>query len=405
METSHLSQGGPILIAGGGIGGLAAALALARAGHEVELFEKAPRFAEIGAGLQVGPNGYRMLHRLGLDREVERLAVLPQELVLMDSVTGEAVTRIPTDERFLERFGHPYTLIHRADLHAVLLNACQNTPGIKLHTGCTVSGFESDPAAGVRLHTLERGHVAGRGLVGADGIWSEIRKAIVGDGAPRISGHIAYRAVLPIEDVPGQFRQKAMILWAGPKNHLVQYPLRGGKLFNLVAVFHSERYVEGWNTEGDPAELKRRFEGTCPAVQSLLGKIEDWRMWVLCDREPIRNWTRGAVTLLGDAAHPMLQYLAQGACMALEDAVCLADCVKRTPEDLPTAFKAYQDARYLRVGKCQIMARVYGEIYHATDVVRELRNAMLAARTQQMSYEGLAWLYDPPSMEFLDELH
>jgi salicylate hydroxylase len=186
-----------------------------------------------------------------------------------------------------------------------------------------------------------------------------------------------------------------MILWAGPKNHLVQYPLRGGKLFNLVAVFHSDRYVEGWNSRGDPEELRRRFAGTCATVQSLLRKITDWRMWVLCDREPVKNWTQGVATLIGDAAHPMLQYLAQGASMALEDAVCLSDCVRRAPDDLARAFRSYQAARYMRTGRCQILARVYGEVYHAQNVVRELRNEMLGARTVQAGFDALAWLYDP----------
>jgi 2-polyprenyl-6-methoxyphenol hydroxylase-like FAD-dependent oxidoreductase len=185
-----------------------------------------------------------------------------------------------------------------------------------------------------------------------------------------------------------------MIVWAGPRNHLVQYPLRGGELFNLVAVFHSDRYVEGWNTKGDPAELRQRFAGTCDTVQALLGKIDDWRMWVLCDREPASTWSDGPVTLLGDAAHPMLQYLAQGACMALEDAVVLTECVEASGNDFAIAFREYEQKRYLRTGRCQLMARVYGEVYHASGVARELRNNMLANMSQQDLYNGLAWLYD-----------
>jgi salicylate hydroxylase len=184
-----------------------------------------------------------------------------------------------------------------------------------------------------------------------------------------------------------------MTFWAGEKVHLVIYPLRGGELYNLVAVFHSSRYEEGWDSYGDPAELHERFAKTCEAVRTLLGKIESWRMWVLCDRPPIKEWSRGRITLLGDAAHPMLQYLAQGACMALEDAVCLANKVEDNSGDFAAAFQAYQQARYLRTGRVQIMARVYGEFYHASGVARELRNMMLGARTPADAFDSMAWLY------------
>ena len=193
---------------------------------------------------------------------------------------------------------------------------------------------------------------------------------------------------------PSDIVKNAMILWAGPKNHLVQYPLRGGKLFNLVAVFHSDKYVEGWNSTADPVELEARFAGTCETVQALLSKIGTWRMWVLCDREPVRHWSRGRSTLLGDAAHPMLQYLAQGACMAIEDGVALADKMADSNGSLADAFKEYDDARYKRTGKCQLLARLYGEFYHAEGVRRELRNDMLRGRSTEQSYDGLAWLYD-----------
>ena len=383
----------PMLIVGGGIGGLAAALALVREGYEAEVIEQAAEFREVGAGVQFGPNGFKMMERLGLRDAADHLAVFPDDLMLMDSVTGREVTRIPVGSPFRERFGHPYALIHRADLHKVLFDACQRTGKVRFHAGRTVEGF-ADDGSRVRLATSQGETFEGMALIGADGLWSRTREAIVSDGRPRISGHIAYRAVLPIADVPEQFRKNAMILWAGPKNHLVQYPLRGGELFNLVAVFHSSRYEEGWNTEGDPEELRERFAGTCETVQSLLGKIQTWRMWVLCDRDPVKDWSRGRVTLLGDAAHPMLQYLAQGACMAIEDAVVLASKLREAGGDAEAAFQTYQQDRYLRTGKCQMMARLYGEFYHADGVKRELRNQMLAGRTAEQSYEGLAWLYD-----------
>lgn len=383
-----------VLVLGGGIGGLAAALSLSNAGHRVHLLERAVEFSEIGAGVQVGPNGYKMLDKLGLAREVENLAVFPERLVMMDSVSGEVVTSIPTGKAFVERFHYPYTVTHRADLHGVLLAACRSQPRIKLSNGYFAEKYRRMDDGSVELDLRDGSVMKAKALIAADGIWSVIRQQIVGDGAPRVSGHIAYRAVLPTSDVPEQYRQQAMIVWAGPRNHLVQYPLRGGELFNLVAVFHSDRYVEGWNTKGDPAELRQRFAGTCDTVQALLGKIDDWRMWVLCDREPASTWSDGPVTLLGDAAHPMLQYLAQGACMALEDAVVLTECVEASGNDFAIAFREYEQKRYLRTGRCQLMARVYGEVYHASGVARELRNNMLANMSQQDLYNGLAWLYD-----------
>jgi salicylate hydroxylase len=224
-------------------------------------------------------------------------------------------------------------------------------------------------------------------------MWSKTRQKIVADGKPRVSGHIAYRAVLKREDVPADLWNPDVVLWAGPRTHLVHYPLRRGELYNLVAVFHSDHYAEGWDQAGDPALLHAHFEGQVPAVLRMLEKIETWKMWVLCDREPVKNWTQGRATLIGDAAHPMLQYLAQGACMALEDAVCLAEKVEAKPDDVHGAFMDYQNARYLRTARVQLMARVYGEAYHARGPIAELRNNMLKARTPEQAIEGIAWLY------------
>ncbi len=199
--------------------------------------------------------------------------------------------------------------------------------------------------------------------------------------------------MLKREDVPDDLWRPDVVLWAGPRTHFVHYPLRRGELYNLVAVFHSDRYEEGWNAEGSKDVLWQHFKMQRPEVLRLLERIDTWRMWVLCDREPIKDWSNGHTTLLGDAAHPMLQYLAQGACMATEDAVSLAEKVAASPDDLPGAFRAYQESRYLRTGRVQIMARVYGEFYHARGVAAELRNQMLRARSPADSYEGIAWLY------------
>lgn len=382
----------PVLIAGGGIGGLTAALALAQRGLASVVLEHAPEFKEIGAGIQLGPNVFKMFDTLGLVDALTPAAFFPEALVMMDSITSEEVTRIPLLGAFRERFHYPYALIYRPDLMRALVDACSRSSLIALHNDATVAHF-SDEGDRVIVETKEGARHEGSALVGADGLWSTVRQKIVADGRPRISGHIAYRGVVPIDEVPEQYRRNDMTLWGGPKNHLVHYKLRGGTLFNLVAVFHSAKYEEGWNSFGDPAELHARFEGTCETVQTLLAKIPEWRMWVLCDRDPVKEWSRGRVTLLGDAAHPMLQYLAQGAGMAVEDAVVLARSLAEA-DDVPEGLRAYHEARYIRTGNCQIWARVYGEFFHAAGTIRELRNVMLGARTPEQAYNGMAWIYN-----------
>jgi 3-hydroxybenzoate 6-monooxygenase len=385
----------PILVAGGGIGGLVAAFALARQGFPVRVFEQAPEFREVGAGIQLGPNIFRVLDKIGLKEAVLGHAHVPPAQEMRDAVSGKLITRIPLDAAFNARFGQPYAVTHRADIHGVLLNACLGNDLITLETSRRVDGFEDHgDHVTVTLENDER--VDGRALVGCDGMWSTIRERIVGDGKPRVSGHIAYRAVLKREEVPEDLWRPDVVLWAGPRTHFVHYPLRKGELYNLVAVFHSDRYEEGWNEVGSTDLLWQHFKGQRPEVLRMLERINTWRMWVLCDREPVKNWSKGRVTLLGDAAHPMLQYLAQGACMATEDAVVLAEKMAASPNDLPGAFKAYEQERYLRTGRVQIMARVYGDFYHARGVTAELRDLALAGRTPQQSYEGIAWLYDGP---------
>jgi 2-polyprenyl-6-methoxyphenol hydroxylase-like FAD-dependent oxidoreductase len=381
-----------VLIVGGGIGGLAAALALAQKGVRTQVLEQASEFKEVGAGIQLGPNVFRMFDVLGLIQAVSALAVFPESLIMLDAISGDEVTRIPLDDRFRTKFTHPYALIYRPDLLSVLLEACRGNDLIDLHTSQKVVAVD-ERGSGVTVRTESGQSYDGAALIGADGLWSTIRQLVVGDGKPQVAGHITYRAVLPTKEVPEHLRRWSMTFWAGEKVHLVIYPLRGGGLYNLVAVFHSNRYEEGWDSFGDPAELHERFAKTCEPVRYLLGKIESWRMWVLCDRPPIKTWSKGRMTLLGDAAHPMLQYLAQGACMAIEDAVCLANRVEAAQGDYARAFEAYQTARYLRTGRVQIMARVYGEFYHASGVARELRNMMLSARTAEQSFEAMEWLY------------
>ena len=389
QKNRHL----PILIVGGGIGGVCAALALSRIGRRVQVFEQSPEFREIGAGIQLAPNAFHVFHALGIADAILRVASLPDSLIVKDSLSGEEIIRLPIDAGFRERFGYPYALVHRADLHAALTEACRKSPLVTLTPAQQLVAFEED---GNRVRvTMRDGTVhEGAALIAADGLRSTVRDRIVGDGKPRFSGHVAYRAVMPTTEVPDANRRNAMTIWAGPKTHLVHYPLRRDELFNLVAVFDSDRHEDGADALGDPKLLHERFAQTRPDVRAMLEKIETWRMWVLCDREPIRNWSKGRVALLGDAAHPTLQYLAQGASMAMEDGVCLAQKLDAADGDCEKAFVDYQEARYLRTARVQLTSRLFGEVLHASDVARDLRNAYLSARTPEQILESVAWLYD-----------
>jgi 2-polyprenyl-6-methoxyphenol hydroxylase-like FAD-dependent oxidoreductase len=395
IQETHTVTAQPLhfLVAGGGIGGLAAAYVLGRSGLQVTVLEQSPAFGEIGAGIQLGPNIFKMFEYLGLTDKINGVAFFPPGLGMNDVRTGERVVRVPLGETALAAYGYPYGLIYRADLHRVFLDACKQLPNVTLRTTSEVKSFRQE-ARDVRVSLASGEMVQGDALIGADGLWSRIREAVVGDGKPRVSGHIAYRAVLKREDVPAGLWNDDVLLWGGEKTHLVHYPLRRGELFNLVAVFHSDKYDEGWNSFGDAAELNERFSQAVPQVKELLEKIETWKMWVLCDREPVKNWSDRRVTLLGDAAHPMLQYLAQGAGQAIEDAVVLGEALRFTKGNVEQAFQNYQQTRYLRTGRVQLTARFYGDIYHASGVQRELRNRMFQSGKESAGFAGLKWMYD-----------
>ncbi len=382
----------PVLIVGGGIGGLGTALALAAQHIDCTVVERAPEFTEIGAGIQLGPNFVRVLDRLGVRDTVLGEACFPRNLTANNAMTGRCITRVPVGTEFRERFGAEYALTHRADLLGALLDACLVSPHIELMTDTEVAGISVEGEM-VHASTSDGRALHAPALVGADGLWSRVREYVIGDGSPQPVGHIAYRAVLSADQVPEDLWSDDMNIWLGPRTHLVTYPLRRGQLFNLVAVFHSDRYAEGYDRSGERDELWRHFGAECSEVKRLLERIDTWKYWVLCDREPQRGWSRGPVTLVGDAAHPMLQYLGQGGAMAMEDglqlAAQLAEC-----GSVSEAFSRYEMQRLKRTARAQVTSRIYGHIFHASGVLAEMRDEMIARWSHQTHWNGMAWLYE-----------
>jgi salicylate hydroxylase len=386
----------PVVIAGGGIGGLACALGLATAGFRTVVLEQAQEFGEVGAGIQLAPNAWSALDALGVGELVKRKAVLIERLLMMDGLSGETVIEIPVDQRFRQRYGNPYAVTHRADIHGSLLDACKARPDlIELRTHSRATGFRIDDR-GVIVDLASQSRIVASGLIGADGWNSTVRGQIVGDGEPPISGHVCYRAVLSAEDMPKDLRWPAATLWAAPNTHIVHYPLRGWKLFNVVATVVREQAGSGHNEEAPPEEVLRLFAHNSGKPMSILRVPKTFQRWMLRFRHPVDNWTQGPVTLLGDAAHLMLQYFAQGAAMAMEDAVCLAACVRETDGDFPAAFQRYQGLRLLRASRVQISSGLLGLLFHASGVERLVRNEIYKDRPAERYYDALDWIFSAP---------
>jgi salicylate hydroxylase len=379
------------LIVGGGIGGMAAALSLSRLGLAVTVLEQASTLGEIGAGIQLAPNAFAALDALGVGERTRAKAVFTERLVMMDAVDATEVGTFVVDAAFRERFANPYAVIHRADIHGAILDAVRTSPLITFVTSSQVTDVMED-ADGVTVVDAAGRSFRADVLIGCDGVKSVIRERIVGD-AVRVSGHVVYRAVVPAADMPADLRWNAPVVWAGPNCHLVHYPLRNGEQYNLVVTFHS-RGQEAWSvTDGSKEEVLSYFDGVHAQPRQLLHKPTSWKRWSTADRDPVANWSTQRMTLLGDSAHPMLQYLAQGACMALEDAVTLGEAVRACDFDMAAAFQLYQTSRIARTARVVLSAREMGRLYHARGVERLVRNDLWRGRTPAQFYEALAWLY------------
>ena len=388
----------PLVVAGAGMGGLAAALSLARAGKRVALLEKAPAIEEVGAGLQIAPNAGRILQNLGLTEALDRTALRPEAIVIRRARGARELSRIPLAGA-TQRFGAPFRLFHRADLQTLLLEAAQARAEIAIRTNARVGDFdEEDETVFLRLHGAAGPEdVEAAGLVGADGVRSSVRGFLFSDekDAPSYTGNMAWRAILPAEAVPTSLRAKEVNLWLGRGAHVVHYPLRGGEIVNaLVVIEDREAKPPQSEPTRDGASLLEAagFEGCAGPLRELIAACDSFRRWPLWGRPALRSWTRGAVTLLGDAAHPMLPFLAQGAAQAIEDAEALGDAFAAGASP-PQAFARYERARIARATKVQTASRRQGRFSHAAFPLAQARDFVMARLGGGGMLERNAWLY------------
>lgn len=388
------------LIAGAGIGGLAAALACSRSGWRVRVFERAPVFSEVGAGIQLGPNGVRALQAWGLNQALQQVAAFPDRLEVRSAITGETLAALRLGEQVVQRYGAPYATLHRADLHQLLLTALERQTDVQLDLNTRVREVMQTSQA-VRLHTShEEGdlvqEVQGDALIAADGLWSGVREQVLRDGGPRATGHLAYRALLPQVSLPASLRSRHITVWLGPRLHVVQYPVRGGESLNVVVIVHGsvQNDAQSWDHSANAADLQGAFIKACSSLQVLMEAVTQWRLWVLHDRLSLRGpdeMARGRVALLGDAAHPMRPYLAQGAGMAIEDAACLGGLLTQTAEHVPELLQRYAAQRWQRNARVQARAVRNGAIFHLDGVARWGRDAALKLFGERLLDQP--WLY------------
>ena len=397
-----------VIIVGGGIGGLSAAVALTRQGVRVRLYEKASEFGEVGAGLQIAPNCTRILHDYGLLDEVKSLGVLPAAMVMKDATDAAELTRI--DLRDLERtYGFPYMVIHRSDLHSTFLRAAERL-GVDLRTGMAATAYENVTLAsggsGARVTFTDGSTPEAEAVIAADGLHSVARRLLV-DDEPVNSAYVAYRGAVPIEKVrEHDVSETDVVVYVGPRCHFVQYPLRGGEMFNQVAVFESPKAVRGEDDWGTPDELDGAFDGMCEQVQQGLPLMWRDKWWRMFDRDPIMSWVHGRIALLGDAAHPPLQYMAQGAVMAIEDGWVLGEHVARqgvtrtqsgSGVDWDAALAAYDAVRPEHCRRVVSTGRVWGELWHLDGRQRLQRNKVLQERDVH-DYSYTDWIYGPTAL-------
>lgn len=385
-----------VLVVGGGIGGLAAALVCARAGHAVHLLERTEAFAPVGVGIQLGPNVTRLLRDWGLAPALAAVSARPEALQVRHAGTGHTLGRLRLGAHCEARYGAPYLTLHRADLHGLLLAAVRSEPGVQLRLGQAVTQCHQTADA-VLVRSTDGTDTPGDVLVAADGLWSVVRQDVLCDGLPEATGHLAYRALVPQQALPAALRSQQVTVWLGPGLHVVQYPVQGGASLNLVVIVHQRAVASApqeWDGPADAARLRDALQGQCQPLQDLLHSVSSWRCWVLHDRPPLagpRALAQGRVALLGDAAHPMRPYLAQGAGMALEDAATLGVCLADGSQPVAVRLQRYADQRWQRNARVQARARRNGRVFHASGPLRWARDAALRLLGERLL--DVPWLY------------
>lgn len=390
-----------IIVAGAGIGGLTASLALAAQGFRVVVLEKAERLEEAGAGLQLSPNASRILVELGLQPRLGPRAVTPDAINIMSARAGGEIARLPLGEAASFRAGAPYWVVHRADLQAALQAEVNDHPDIDLRLGCQ---FEDVTNHAKGLTVVQRSGNTRKqelavALIGADGIWSSVRNHLFPQVQPQFSGLIAWRGTLDATALPREYTAPRVQLWMGPNAHLVAYPISGGRQINVVAIVPGTWNRPGWSEPGEANEVKNAFASRWPATaRMLIGAVDGWRKWALFTLPDIGNWNEGSVALLGDAAHAMLPFAAQGAGMAIEDAAVLAkalsDCAGENVAGIPAALKRYARLRRSRVLRVQRTARRQGRIYHLTGPAALARDLAIKAMGPSRMLARQDWIYD-----------
>jgi salicylate hydroxylase len=390
----------PIVIAGAGIAGLSAALALGRSGRPVLVLEKAPELTEVGAGIQLSPNASRHLQRWGVLERLQGAALQPRMVVIRRARDAAVLARLPLADAE-QRWGAPYLVAHRADVQQALRAAVAEVPTIELRLGVAVAGFAADQervAIGAK-HGLIRLRFDGAALIGADGLWSDVRErlALAGDSPPKPARRTAWRATIPAAELPEEFVAPQINLWLGSRAHLVHYPVRGGADVNVVAIAADSAAARDgadfWNAQRDPAVLQQSFRRWHATARALLAATADWRTWPLFDRAPLEHWSVGRVTLAGDAAHPMLPFLAQGAAQAIEDAAALESALSASG-DIPAAFAAYEQARRARAARIQKASRRQGDIYHMSEPAALARDIVMRVLGPRRMLARQDWIYD-----------
>ena len=390
--TSHEHK--QVVIAGGGIGGLAAAVACAQQGMPVQLLERAPQLSEVGAGIQIGPNVTRILQAWGLGDALAQVAAFPGQLQARDAQTGQVLGTLTLGAQAQARYGAPYATIHRADLQS-LLHAAALAAGVQVRLGQTVHGWR-ETADGVEVRTADGTSVKANALIGADGVWSAVRQQLLSDAPARFIGHLAYRALVAQADLPAHLRSDQVTVWMGPRLHVVHYPVRSGQWLNLVAIVHGIKpdQDQDWDQVGHTEALMQAMGAVGRDLHERLASVPAWRQWALHDREPLngaKQMAQGRVALLGDAAHPMRPYLAQGAGMAIEDAQVLAQCLAHGAGSVSARLQAYAEQRWARNARVQARAIRNGRIFHATGPVAWGRNLSMRLLGERLM--DVPWLY------------